>query len=158
MATEIEHKYLIKIKLWENIVPEKSEEIKQAYLLTDPNKTIRIRTKGYKAYITIKGKTIGASRLEFEYEIPFEDAEELIKNFGTNVIEKTRHYITCDSKLWEVDEFKGLNAGLFIAEIELKSEDEMYNLPNWIGDNITTNAKYANSNLSLNPYENWKLS
>ncbi len=156
MPTEIEHKYLIKIEEWIKEHPHKSEKIIQAYLSTDPLKTIRVRTKGGKAYFTIKGKTKGASRLEYEYEIPFEDAQELIKNFGENLIEKTRHYINFENKLWEVDEFSGLNEGLFIAEIELQNEEEKYNLPNWIAEDITTNTKYANSNLSLNPFKNWK--
>ena len=90
MPTEIERKYLVNQELWKQIIPEKSVEIKQAYLLTDPNKTIRIRTKGDTGFITIKGKSIGASRPEFEYEIPLSDAIELINGFSSNIIEKTR--------------------------------------------------------------------
>ena len=155
MPTEIEHKYIVRQELWKQIIPEKSVEIKQAYLLTDPNKTIRIRTKGDTGFITIKGKSIGASRPEFEYEIPVADAIELINNYSIHIIEKTRHYITIDNKLWEVDEFKGLNVGLIVAEIELTNENEKYSIPDWAGANVTEDQKYANSNLSIKPFTTW---
>ena len=155
MPTEIERKYLVNQELWKQIIPEKSVEIKQAYLLTDPNKTIRIRTKGDTGFITIKGKSIGASRPEFEYEIPLSDAIELINGFSSNIIEKTRHYVTYERKLWEVDEFKGLNAGLILAEIELSDENEEYSVPDWVGENVTVDQKYANSNLSIKPFTTW---
>ena len=155
MTVEIEHKYLLKHDLWKEVIPHKSIDIKQAYISTDPHKTIRVRTNGEKGYITIKGKNSGASRLEFEYEIPLGDAELLIENFTTNLIEKTRHYIVFAEKTWEVDEFKGANKGLFVAEIELLTEDEHYELPPWVGDNITADQKYANSNLALKPFANW---
>ncbi len=155
MATEIEHKYLINKELWKLIVPESSVEVKQGYLLTDPNKTIRVRTKGDKGFITIKGKNIGASRTEFEYEIPVSDAIDLINGFSSNIIEKTRHYITYENKLWEVDKFKGLNAGLIVAEIELANENEKYSIPNWVGENVTEDQRFANSNLSIKPFTTW---
>ncbi|MBA3971194.1 MAG: CYTH domain-containing protein [Bacteroidetes bacterium] len=155
MPIEIEHKYLVKQDLWKAIVPEKSIEIKQAYLLTDPKKTIRIRTKGNQGYITIKGKSIGASRPEFEYEIPFDDACEMITKFSISLIEKTRHYVNFGNKLWEVDEFKGPNIGLIVAEIELANENEGYTIPEWVDKNVTDDQRYANSNLSLKPYGTW---
>lgn len=155
MAVEIEHKYLLKKELWKEVVPYKSVNVKQAYILTDPEKTIRVRTTGDKAFITIKGKSMGASRLEFEYEIPLKDARELICHFSTNLIEKTRHYVIVDGKTWEVDEFSGNNAGLFIAEIELLHEDEVYTLPAWIDVNVTSDNRYANSNLALKPFTSW---
>lgn len=155
MAIEIEHKYLVKKDLWKQIVPDKSVEVKQAYLLTDPTKTIRVRTKDDKGYITIKGKAIGASRSEFEYEIPVTDANELISNFSSNLIEKIRHYVTFENKLWEVDEFKGSNSGLIVAEIELTSENEKYSIPEWVSENVTDDHNYANSNLSIRPYTTW---
>ena len=155
MATEIEHKYLVIKDIWEKVIPDKSVEIKQAYLLTDPEKTIRIRTKGNAGFITIKGKSSGASRLEFEYEIPIEDANDLINKFCSNLIEKTRHIVINDNNTWEVDEFKGLNAGLIVAEIELNSEDEIYSIPDWIDKNVTEELKYANSNLSIKPISTW---
>lgn len=155
MATEIEHKYLVIKDIWENVIPDKSVEIKQAYLLTDPEKTIRVRTKGNVGFITVKGKSNGASRLEFEYEIPIDDANELINKFCSNLIEKTRHILIHDNKTWEVDEFKGLNAGLIVAEIELNSEDENYSIPDWIDKNVTDDLRYANSNLSIKPFSTW---
>jgi adenylate cyclase len=152
MGLEIEHKYLLNREHWVKVVPHKSVLLQQAYISTDPEKTIRVRTLNDKAYITIKGKTSGASRLEFEYEIPLNDAHELIKNFSTNLVEKTRHYVVFEGKTWEVDEFKGANDGLFVAEIELGSEDENYLLPDWVDENVTNDQRYANSNLALNPY------
>ena len=155
MATEIEHKYLVMKDIWEKIIPNKSVEIRQAYLLTDPEKTIRVRTKGNSGFITIKGKANRASRLEFEYEIPIEDAIELINKFCSNLIEKTRHIVIHDNNTWKVDEFKGLNEGLIIAEIELTSEDEKYSIPNWIDKNVTEDLRYANSNLTIKPFKTW---
>lgn len=156
MATETEHKYLVKKELWEKVVPDKSVLIRQAYMVTDPEKVIRLRTKGDKAFITIKGKAQGASRPEFEYEIPFADAMELIRDFCSALVEKTRHYVTYENKLWEVDEFAGLNAGLFVAEIELRDEDEKYPIPGWVSENVTMDHRYANSNLAVHPYNTWK--
>ena len=155
MATEIEHKYLVNTDIWKNITPNKSVEIRQAYLQTDPEKTIRIRTKDKSGFITIKGKTVGASRLEFEYEIPIADANELINKFCSNLIEKTRHLVIHDNNTWEVDEFKGLNEGLIVAEIELTSEDEKYSIPNWVDKNVTDDLRYANSNLTIKPFKTW---
>lgn len=155
MATEIEHKYLINKALWETITPHKSVKITQGYLSTDPNKTLRVRIKGNEGYITIKSKTIGASRLEFEYEIPLADATEMLNSFCTDVIDKTRHLVMHDNKLWEVDEFTGLNQGLVVAEIELNNEAETYSLPIWVTENITSDRRYANSNLIANPYSTW---
>lgn len=155
MATEIEHKYLVNTELWLQVVPDKSVEIKQGYLLTDPNKTIRVRTKGQIGFITIKGKNIGASRPEFEYEIPLADANQLIANFCSNVIEKTRHYVFYKNNTWEVDVFDGLNQGLIVAEIELNSEEELYQKPDWLTKNVTDDTQYANSNLSIKPFSTW---
>lgn len=155
MPIEIEHKYLIKPELWKKISPEKSIEIRQGYLLTDPEKTIRVRTKGNKGYLTIKGKPTGASRLEYEYEIPISEANELINKFCSNVIEKIRHIVVYETKTWEVDEFKGLNEGLIVTEIELASEDEHYSLPDWVDKNVTDDTRYANSNLSIKPFTSW---
>lgn len=155
MNIEIEHKYLVNKELWKNITPFKSEEIRQAYLLSDNKKSIRIRTKGISGYITIKGKSDTIARPEYEYEIPLSDANEMIGKFSESIIEKTRHYVMYADKLWEVDVFKGLNEGLIIAEIELKSEDEKYDLPAWVGEDVTRNHDYSNSNLSKKPYSMW---
>jgi CYTH domain-containing protein len=155
MPLEIEKKYLIKKELWKNEKPFKSILIRQAYLLTDPQKTIRVRVTDTEGFLTIKGATAGISRQEYEYEIPVTDAQKLIDNFTTSLVEKIRHYINYDNKLWEVDEFKGDNEGLFVAEIELNSEDEKYELPSWIGEEVTSDRRYSNSNLIMSPYKSW---
>lgn len=155
MPTETEHKYLVNHQLWQQVASDKSVSIKQAYLLTDPNKTIRIRTSGNSGFITIKGKTIGASRPEFEYEIPIDEANQLIESFCSDIIEKTRHYVNYANKTWEVDVFEGLNLGLMVAEIELDDENEQYVKPVWAEQNVTDDRKYANSNLSIKPYTTW---
>lgn len=155
MAIEIEYKYLVKAEVWKEVVPEKSIKIRQGYLLTDPDKTIRVRTKGSSGYITIKGKVVGASRPEFEYEIPLADANQLIDGFCSNVVEKIRHLIVHDHKTWEVDVFSGMNEGLIVAEIELTREDEKYSLPEWVDKEVTDDIRYANSNLSIKPFKTW---
>lgn len=155
MAIEIEHKYLVNKAEWNSIVADRYVEIRQGYLQTDPNKTIRVRTKGNQGFITIKGKSIGATRLEFEYEIPVADADELLDKFCSNLIEKLRYYIVHDHKTWEVDVFAGLNEGLIVAEVELDSEDQTYTLPIWVAENVTDNHSYANSNLAINPFSQW---
>lgn len=155
MPTETEHKYLVDKKLWKQIKSDNRVVIRQGYLSTDPDKTIRVRTSGEKGFITIKGKTVGATRPEFEYEIPLSEANQLINDFCKNIVEKTRHYVNYENKTWEVDVFEGLNSGLIVAEIELESEDELYARPDWVGLNVTTDNRYANSNLSVKPYSTW---
>lgn len=155
MPTETEHKYLVDPQRWKSVKPEKSLRVKQAYLHSDPTKTIRVRVMGGQGFITIKGKTTGASRTEYEYEIPLQDAEELIAGFTTNLVEKIRHYVNFAGKTWEVDEFGGLNAGLLMAEIELGDEQEQYDLPEWVLENITTDKRYSNSNLAIRPFSTW---
>jgi CYTH domain-containing protein len=155
MAIEIEYKYLVKADIWKKVVPDKSVEIRQGYLLTDPEKTIRVRTKGNHGYITIKGKSVGASRPEFEYEIPLADANQLIDGFCSHVVEKIRHLIVHDQKTWEVDVFSGMNEGLIVAEIELTREDEKYSLPEWVDKDVTDDIRYANANLSIKPFKTW---
>jgi CYTH domain-containing protein len=155
MAIEIERKFLIKKDLWQQVAKDKSSYIKQGYLTTDPNLTIRVRLRDQQAFLTIKGKTKGASRPEYEYEIPKADASELLDNFSTNSIEKTRYEITDDGNLWEVDQFRGDNEGLIVAEIELQDENQKFSLPPWIDIEVTSDARYYNSNLVQNPYKHW---
>lgn len=155
MAIEIEHKYLVNQELWLKVMPEKSIKICQGYLLNEQDKVVRIRIEGEIGKITIKGKAENASRLEYEYNIPLNDAHDLINKFCGELIEKTRHHVWFGNKLWEVDEFSGLNNGLMIAEIELKSQDEAYELPPWLDKNVTEDARYFNSNLAMQPYSTW---
>ena len=152
MALEIEHKYLVDNALWKNITPQKSAHIAQAYLCIEPKSTIRIRIKDTQAFLTIKSKSIEDTRDEFEYEIPLSDAQHMMKNMCSNAIEKIRHYYTYEGKLWEVDEFKGDNEGLIIAEIELNKADEDYLIPNWAIKNVSSDRNYANSNLTKKPF------
>lgn len=155
MAVEIERKFLVDRQLWSSQVPEKSRQLRQAYLSDDPDKTIRVRTAGEQGYLTIKGRAKGISRQEFEWEIPLEEAHELINNFAAQVVEKVRHYITYKGKLWEVDEFRGLNEGLLVAEIELTSEEETFEKPDWLQEEVTHDPRYLNAKLAKHPFQQW---
>jgi CYTH domain-containing protein len=124
-------------------------------MVKEPNKTVRIRIADKQAFITIKGKSTGMSRSEYEYEIPVADAEELLNDFCGSVITKKRYEVRFAGKLWEVDEFLGDNKGLFVAEIELSSEIEAFELPDWISTEVTADKRYFNSSLSIKPYTTW---
>ena len=156
MGQEIERKYLVDHDKWQQIDKPAGQLYRQGYLLTDPNKTIRVRQTLDKGFLTIKGLSIGATRPEYEYEIPFAEAKELIDNFSISELSKIRYKILHDNKVWEVDEFLGNNMGLIVAEIELTSEDEKFSIPKWIDKEVTGQEKYYNSNLTIEPYENWK--
>ncbi|MBK7882889.1 MAG: CYTH domain-containing protein [Chitinophagaceae bacterium] len=155
MPQEIERKYLINHDKWQQVQKPAGELYRQGYLLTDPDKTIRVRLTAASGFLTIKGLNIGATRPEYEYEIPRQDAIELLDNFSIAELSKTRYKINHDGKIWEVDEFAGDNAGLIIAEIELTSEDELFTLPIWIDKEVTGEEKYYNSNLTGRPYKSW---
>ena len=156
MGQEIERKYLVNQSEWQQIDKPTGQLYRQGYLLTDPNKTIRVRQTLDKGFLTIKGLSIGATRPEYEYEIPFAEAKELIDNFSISELSKIRYKILHDNKVWEVDEFLGNNMGLIVAEIELTSEDEKFSIPKWIDKEVTGQEKYYSSNLTIEPYENWK--
>ena len=155
MPLEIERKYLVNKEIWQETKKPKGMFFRQGYLLTDPNKTIRVRVTDTKSYLTIKGLSIGATRPEFEYEIPKDEAKQLLDMFAISDLTKIRYKVLFNNKLWEVDEFLGNNMGLIVAEIELESEDEAFDLPNWVEKEVTGENKYYNSNLSLFPYKNW---
>lgn len=155
MPIEIEHKYLVVEDKWISVKPAKSMHIRQGYLQSEANHTVRIRTTGNQGYITVKGLTTGSSRPEFEYEIPYQDAIEMLNLFCISVIEKTRHYVSVSGNTWEVDVFEGNNTGLIIAEIELLSEEQYYVLPPWVGLNVSDDFRYANVNLAANPFSTW---
>ena len=156
MGIEIERKFLVNKSKWQEAKDYSGERYRQGYLMTDPNKTIRVRQTSDKGYLTIKGISVGAARAEFEYEIPFEEAKELLDQFSVAELSKIRYKIIFDNHLWEVDEFLENNEGLIIAEIELKSEDEHFTLPGFIAREVTGEEKYYNSNLTLSPYKDWK--
>lgn len=156
MPTEIERKFLVDKSIWQKVEKNSGEMYRQGYLLTDPNKTIRVRQTSEKGFITIKGLSVGATRPEFEYEIPFDDAKELLNQFAISELSKIRYKIIFEDKLWEVDEFLGDNLGLIVAEIELKSEDESFALPHWIDREVTSEQKYYNCNLTILPFKYWE--
>lgn len=154
MAIEIERKFLLATEEWRNQI-NKQTIIKQGYLNSHPERTTRIRIKGEKGFFTVKGKSNGNSRLEFEYEIPLSDAEVLLQLCEKPIIEKTRFEIYLDNHTWEIDEFEGENKGLVVAEIELQSEDELFTKPNWLGKEVSDQSKYFNSSLIKNPFSRW---
>ena len=157
MAQEIERKFLVtgdyKSEAYASV------RITQGYLSRVPERVVRIRIKGDKGFITIKGTTndTGLSRFEWEKEIPLADAQSLLKLAEPGVIDKTRHLIknTDGKHTWEVDEFHGDNEGLIMAEIELESENDIFDKPSWLGKEVTGDKRYYNAYLSEKPYKNW---
>ena len=152
MAIEIERKFLVTGTAWRET---SGVRFSQGYLNRHKERTIRVRLAGEKAFLTIKGLTKGASRAEFEYEIPVTDGEQLLKLCEGPVIEKIRRVIAHDGATWEVDEFLGDNAGLVVAEIELQSESQAFARPEWLGDEVTHDSRYFNSSLATHPYSRW---
>ncbi len=152
MAKEIERKFLVKEGSWRNA---KGTLYRQGYLNSVKERVVRVRAIDDKGYLTIKGLTVGASRLEFEYEIPRQDADRLLDICEKPIIEKTRFKVMAEDFVWEIDEFFGENQGLIVAEIELESENQDFPRPDWIGDEVTGDPRYFNSNLIKNPYKTW---
>ena len=155
MAVEIERKFLLKNDSWRDSVV-RSHVLKQGYLASSPLPTVRVRTSDDKAFLTIKGRTEGISRVEFEYEIPSEEALEMLKLSAQQPIEKTRYIVEVNGHTWEIDVFEGSNAGLVLAEVELDSEDEKVELPDWIDFEVTHDPRYYNSALSKTPFSTWE--
>jgi CYTH domain-containing protein len=155
MGKEIERKFLINTDHWNKTAKGEGTLYRQGYLLSDPAKTIRVRLAGNQGYLTIKGMTIGASRTEFEYPIPGQDAIELLESFCANSLSKIRYKIPFAGKLWEIDEFLGDNEGLLLAEIELSAEDESFECPIWVDKEVTDDKRYYNSWLAANPFKKW---
>lgn len=158
MAKEIERKFLVKGNFKDLAV--KSTRIVQGYLSSVPERTVRVRIKGDKGYLTIKGigNVSGASRFEWEKEIPVNEAEELLKICEPGVIDKTRYNVKVGNHTFEVDEFYGENEGLVIAELELSSENESFPKPQWLGEEVTGDTKYYNAMLMKNPFTKWNKS
>lgn len=156
MAQEVEKKFLVKGEF--KHLAEKSTRITQGYLSSVPERTVRVRIKGDKGFITVKGigNDSGASRFEWEKEISVKDVEDLLKICEPGVIDKTRYLINYGNHTFEVDEFYGDNEGLILAEVELKDENENLEKPEWLGEEVTGDIKYYNSMLMKNPYKNWE--
>lgn len=153
MGQEIERKFLVKGNSWRT---GPGMRIRQGYLRNEISGVVRVRTKGKRGYLTIKGSTTGITRLEFEYEIPFEDADQILDTLCVKpLIEKIRYEVHEGGFIWEIDEFEGENAGLVVAEIELQEEDQGFPYPEWLGREVTDEPRYQNSNLVKYPYWKW---
>lgn len=151
MGKEIERKFLIKGEAWRALA--QGTMYRQGYLNSAKERTVRVRTVGDKAFLTIKGITVGATRAEYEYEIPFGDCNALLDNLAEKpLIEKKRYKIKMAEFTWEIDEFFGDNQGLIVAEIELLSEDQAFDKPDWVGEEVTGDPRYFNSNLIKHPF------
>jgi adenylate cyclase len=155
MPTEIERKFLVRREKWDAVTKPKGNVYKQGYILSEEKRTVRIRVTPDAAYITLKGASTGISRSEYEYAIPVNDGVEILENFATSTVEKTRYNINYAGHLWEVDVFAGDNAGLIVAEIELESEDEPFGKPDWAGAEVSHDNRYTNASLSVKPYKAW---
>jgi adenylate cyclase len=154
MGIEIERKFLVLDERWRTLgvgVP-----MRQGYLSSHPERVVRVRVEGDAAMLTIKGRSVGASRGEWEYPIPLADAEQFLASLCEQpLIEKKRYRIRHQGMLWEVDEFFGANAGLVVAEIELEAEDQPFSKPDWLGLEVTDDARYFNANLIRHPFAEW---
>jgi adenylate cyclase len=154
MPQEIERKFLVVGDGWRNTA--EAEHLRQGFLSTEPERTVRVRLAGSQGSLTIKGKTIGARRQEFEYEIPGADAQRMLDTLCERpLIEKVRYTLRVGRHTWEVDVFEGENAGLVIAEVELESEEEAFEKPDWAGEEVTDDSRYFNSNLVAKPFRTW---
>jgi CYTH domain-containing protein len=154
MGKEIERKFQVNLDAWKP--QDAGIHFKQGYLNSQKERVVRVRIEGSQAKLTIKGVTTGVTRSEFEYAIPVEDAAILLDNLcELPLIDKHRHKEMHGGKLWEIDVFHGLNQGLVVAEIELKSEDEKFDVPAWAVKEVSSDARYYNSNLLKNPFSTW---
>ena len=154
MPQEIERKFLVRNDSWRG--QDAGKHYRQGYLSTVKERTVRVRTAADKGFLTIKGITVGASRSEYEYEIPVSDANEMLDRLCERpLIEKTRYRISHAGLVWEVDEFEGENRGLITAEVELKDERQSVTPPDWIGKEVTGDPRYFNANLVAKPFTTW---
>jgi len=155
MAKEIERKFLLKGDAWRALA--KGTTYRQGYLNSAKERTVRVRTAEDKAFLTIKGLTLGATRAEYEYAIPFDEGKAMLDALAEKpLIEKKRYKIPAGDLTWEIDEFLGDNAGLIVAEVELKSEDQAFDRPAWLGDEVTGDTRYYNANLIKKPFRRWR--
>jgi adenylate cyclase len=151
---EIERKFLLRDEAWR--AGASGKPYRQGYLSTEPDRTVRVRVAGDLAFLTVKGRSQGASRAEYEYPLPRADAEEMLDHLCLRpLIEKTRYRVPYGGLVWEIDEFSGDNAGLVVAEVELEAEDQPVALPPWVGREVTGDPRYANASLVARPFASW---
>jgi len=156
MAKEIERKFLVKSDTWKKNTLLKKVNIKQGYLAKNKGQQVRVRVEDNKATLTIKGKAKGIARDEFEYEIPRVDGEAMLAGLCSGaIVEKIRHEVPHGAHVWEVDVFEGANRGLVVAEVELADEDESFLRPEWLGEEVSGDARYYNVSLARHPYGDW---
>jgi adenylate cyclase len=154
MSVEIERKFLVRDDRWKAL--GQGVLLRQGYLSSHPERVVRVRIEGDAAILTIKGRSVGATRGEWEYPVPLADAQTFLDSLCERpIIEKYRSRIRFEGMVWEVDEFLGENAGLVVAEIELEHEDQVFIKPDWIGEEVTQDARYFNANLLRHPYRAW---
>ena len=154
MGKEIERKFLVRGDVWRSLA--KGTACRQGYLNSAVERTVRIRTIGDRAFLTIKGPAVGATRAEYEYEIPVADCDAMLDALAEKpIIEKKRYKVPLDGLTWEIDEFFGENTGLIVAEVELESEGQTFRKPEWVGEEVTADPRYFNSNLVKHPYSKW---
>lgn len=155
MGIEIEKKFLVTNEDWKKL--STGTCYRQGYLCSGSGRTVRVRIAGDRGFLTVKGKSVGAARSEYEYEIPLVDAGEMLENLCERpLIEKVRYRIPFENHIWEVDEFSGENEGLIVAEVELGCEDEVFAIPDWIGSEVTGDTRYYNASLVNYPFSRWK--
>ncbi len=153
MPTEIERKFLVTGDGWKADVVD-TTRMRQGYFETGPMSTVRVRIEGERAVLTIKGPTVGISRAEYEYEIPMEDACQMLDIFCTDrQVEKVRYDVDFGAMVWEVDVFEGANQGLVLAEVELERPDQSVELPAWVGEDVSQDSRYRNACLATNPWK-----
>ena len=154
VAVETERKFLVADDSWRSHVTE-GRILRQGYLAIDGRTSVRVRTDGKSAWLTVKGAPEGVSRPEFEYPVPMEDAAALLGLCDGRLIEKTRHLVPVGDKVWEIDEFSGANEGLLVAELELDGPNEDFPRPKWLGPEVSDDPRYLNASLSIRPFRYW---
>lgn len=154
MAFEIERKFLVRDSSWKGLARE-SVEMLQGYICNDTKRAVRVRTAGGKAWLSVKSAITDIRRAEFEYEVPLADARELLLICPLPPLEKTRYKVAHAGKIWEIDEYAGVNSGLTVAEIELRSEQEQFDTPPWVGEEVTSDPRYLSVCLYEKPYSTW---
>ena len=142
---EIEYKFLVDHDKWAKVVKPEPETIVQGFLVKSEDVVVRVRIKGAKGFITIKGRTVGITRTEFEYEIPLNEAEEMLDRLIEKKIIKKRYEIPYNGKIWEVDVFEGKLSGLILAELEVNNESEVFDIPDWVTDDVSSDPRYYNA-------------